>query len=257
MGSGEAAPAHTIAEVGEADLADLLGLVRAYCDFYRCSPSDAALLDLSRALLENPRLEGVQLIARDGAARAVGFATVFWSWDTTEASRIGIMNDLYVAPAARASGLADRLIAAALGLCEARGAVRLEWQTGAREQPSTGGLRPRRRGARAVCHLHEGGHARDRATERLARASRTGDDAGSELEPLPRPLAAAQPRRARISLRRGDRCVGVGCGAVAGGAAVVGAGARASRRSASSAVRSPHATRWLRCAARWRRAAPS
>lgn len=129
MGSGEAAPAHTIAEVGEADLADLLGLVRAYCDFYRCSPSDAALLDLSRALLENPRLEGVQLIARDGAARAVGFATVFWSWDTTEASRIGIMNDLYVAPAARASGLADRLIAAALGLCEARGAVRLEWQT--------------------------------------------------------------------------------------------------------------------------------
>jgi GNAT superfamily N-acetyltransferase len=129
MGTGEAPPAHTIAEVGEPDLADLLGLLRAYCDFYRCAPSDAALLDLSRALLENPRLEGVQLIARDGEALAVGFATVFWSWDTTEASRIGIMNDLYVAPSDRGSGLADRLIAAALALCGERGAARLEWQT--------------------------------------------------------------------------------------------------------------------------------
>lgn len=122
--------AHTIELVTPADLDALLPLVRAYCDFYETAPTDAALLDLSRTLIADPEREGIQLIARDGSARAVGFATVFWSWDTTEGSRIGIMNDLYVAPEARGSGLADRLIAECLERCTTRGASRLEWLTG-------------------------------------------------------------------------------------------------------------------------------
>ncbi len=80
---------HSIASVVEADLADLLVLMRAYCDFYQTAPSDEALLDLSRALLHAPDLEGLQLIARDGASQPVGFATVFWSWDTTEGDGLG------------------------------------------------------------------------------------------------------------------------------------------------------------------------
>jgi GNAT superfamily N-acetyltransferase len=40
------------------------------------------------------------------------------------------MNDLYVAPEARGSGLAERLIAACVERCSSRGASRLEWQTG-------------------------------------------------------------------------------------------------------------------------------
>lgn len=122
--------AHTIDLVATADLDDLLPLVRAYCDFYETSPTDAALIELSRALIADPEREGIQLIARDGDARAVGFATVFWSWDTTEGSRIGIMNDLYVAPEARGSGLADRLIMECVERCRMRGASRLEWLTG-------------------------------------------------------------------------------------------------------------------------------
>jgi GNAT superfamily N-acetyltransferase len=39
------------------------------------------------------------------------------------------MNDLFVAPEARGTGLADRLIAACAEQCAARGARRLEWQT--------------------------------------------------------------------------------------------------------------------------------
>jgi len=122
-------PRHEIEPVGAGDLADLLPLMRAYCDFYGESPSDQALLELSRALIANPQREGIQLIAREESGAAVGFATVFWSWDTTEASRIGIMNDLFVAPAARGSGLAERLIEACVRHCAARVASRLEWQT--------------------------------------------------------------------------------------------------------------------------------
>jgi GNAT superfamily N-acetyltransferase len=125
-----AADRYALAPVAEADLPDLLPLMRAYCDFYATAPSDRELLAMSRTVLADTGHEGVQLLARDGAGAAVGFASVFWSWDTTEATRIGIMNDLYVAPQARGSGLAERLIAACAEHAFARGASRLEWQTG-------------------------------------------------------------------------------------------------------------------------------
>jgi ribosomal protein S18 acetylase RimI-like enzyme len=116
--------------VTEADLGELLALMRAYCDFYEVTPSDAALLELSRALLADPHREGLQLLARDDASReALGFATLFWSWSTTSAGRIGTMHDLYVSPHARGRGLADGLIAACAERCAERGAVSLQWQT--------------------------------------------------------------------------------------------------------------------------------
>jgi GNAT superfamily N-acetyltransferase len=115
--------------VREDDLPDLLPLMRAYCDFYETAPSDEALLALSRALLDSPDREGLQLIARDAQTTAVGFATIFWTWSTTRAARIGVMNDLYVTPEARGSGVADRLIEACADQCRARGAGRLAWQT--------------------------------------------------------------------------------------------------------------------------------
>jgi GNAT superfamily N-acetyltransferase len=116
----------------EADLEELLPLMRAYCEFYEVSPGDEALLAMSRALIADPGREGVQLIARDPqSGEAIGFATIFWSWSTTAAARIGVMNDLYVAPAGRGSGVADELILACRSRCRERGAVRLEWQTAA------------------------------------------------------------------------------------------------------------------------------
>lgn len=120
---------HAIAPVGEGDLAELLPLLRGYCDFYDQSPSDDDLLAISRALIAAPESEGVQLLARDAQGRPSGFATVFWSYDTTEACRIGIMNDLFVAPEARGRGFADALIAACAELCRARRIPRLDWVT--------------------------------------------------------------------------------------------------------------------------------
>ena len=48
--------------------------------------------------------EGLQLIARDVDGRAVGFATLYWTWQTLNAARLGVMNDLFVADAARVGG---------------------------------------------------------------------------------------------------------------------------------------------------------
>jgi GNAT superfamily N-acetyltransferase len=118
-----------VERVTGSELDELLPLMRAYCDFYEVSPSDDALLALSRALIADPEREGVQLLARDDDGRPVGFATVFWSWATTSAERIGVMNDLFVAAEARGTGLAEALIEACRAECAAHGAGQLTWQT--------------------------------------------------------------------------------------------------------------------------------
>ena len=118
-----------IARVGTDDLDDLLPLVRAYCDFYEVSPSDEDLIEVSRALIADPEREGLQLIAREAGGDAVGFATIYWSWSTSDAARIGVMNDLFVIERARGRGIAEALIEACRDESGCRGARRLSWQT--------------------------------------------------------------------------------------------------------------------------------
>jgi ribosomal protein S18 acetylase RimI-like enzyme len=128
--SEDAGPA--IAVVAERDLTDLLPLMRAYCDFYDVEPADDALLAMSGALIADSEREGVQLVARAPDGAAVGFATVFWSWSTSRAARIGVMNDLFVAPDARGAAggrVGEALIAACAERARAHGAVSLTWQT--------------------------------------------------------------------------------------------------------------------------------
>jgi GNAT superfamily N-acetyltransferase len=117
-----------ISRVTEQDLAELLPLMRGYCDLYEVTPADDELLALSRTLIADPERDGVQLLARNGG-EPVGFATIYWSWATTIASRIGVMNDLFVAATARGTGAAERLIDACVDECRRHGAAELTWQT--------------------------------------------------------------------------------------------------------------------------------
>ena len=118
-----------------------------------------------------------------------GFATVFWSWDTTEAARIGIMNDLYVVADARGSGLAECLIAECLARCRARGAVRLEWQT-APENLRAQAVYDRVGGVREPWIPFTLASRSDSRTPSAVQ----GGGAHPHLEPLSRALAAARPR---------------------------------------------------------------
>jgi len=118
-----------VSEVGEEDLADLLPLMADYCAFYETSPPPDQLAALSRALLDDPETEGLQLLARDEQSVAVGFATLYWTWSTTRASRLAVMNDLFVSPEARGAGAGRALIDACAERARARGCAALEWQT--------------------------------------------------------------------------------------------------------------------------------
>jgi GNAT superfamily N-acetyltransferase len=112
----------------EGQLPRLLPLMRAYCDFYNVAPDDAALLAMSRTLMADPDREGVQFLATHDA-EDVGFATVFWSWETSIAGRVGVLNDLFVVPQERGRGVATALIGACRQRCRDHGADRMIWQT--------------------------------------------------------------------------------------------------------------------------------
>jgi GNAT superfamily N-acetyltransferase len=114
--------------VREGDIADLLPLMRAYAEFYEVVPDDTRLEGIARMLIAEPH-EGVQFIARGDDGEALGFATVYLTWETLDAGRLAVMNDLFVAPAARGGGIGAALIEECRRFAHERGAGKLAWQT--------------------------------------------------------------------------------------------------------------------------------
>lgn len=109
------------------EVEEMLPLMRAYCDFYEVSPPDSGLLEMARTLIAQPE-QGSLFIAR-GPEGAVGFAAIGWKWASTRGARIGVMEDLFVAPDARGKGVADALIEVCAERCRERGMPVLEWVT--------------------------------------------------------------------------------------------------------------------------------
>ena len=117
-----------ITQVTSDDLADLLPLMRAYCTFYESEPTDADLRAMATAFLEEGA-GGTQLIARDRSGEALGHATMLWSWDTTLAQPLAVMEDLFVTEAARGRGVGAALVEACRQLAAERGIEALAWET--------------------------------------------------------------------------------------------------------------------------------
>jgi len=109
------------------EIADLMPLLRAYCEFYECDPSDEGLRDFAETVITEPRW-GALFIARDGG-EAVGFAALAWKWSSLRGSLVGYLDDLFVEPAARGKGIADALISICAERAVANGAAALVWLT--------------------------------------------------------------------------------------------------------------------------------
>jgi len=117
----------TIREAAIDDLNELVPLFDAYRQFYR-QPSDPGI---ARDFLSEriKHQQSIIFIALGSDRRGLGFTQLYPSFSSESAARIYILNDLFVAPAARRKGIGTRLLRRAEEFGRAAGAVRLVLST--------------------------------------------------------------------------------------------------------------------------------
>ncbi|MCT0207456.1 GNAT family N-acetyltransferase [Synechococcus sp. CS-1332] len=115
--------------VRQASLADLEALVPLF-DGYRQFYGQPSELDRVRAFLHQrlTQADSVLFIA-EADGQALGFTQLYPSFSSVSMAPIFILNDLFVAPEARRSGAARRLLEAAVGQAREAGAIRLTLST--------------------------------------------------------------------------------------------------------------------------------
>jgi GNAT superfamily N-acetyltransferase len=124
----------------EADVAELLRLIRALADYEHLASSVVATEDALRASLfgEHPAAEAV--IARVGG-RAVGFALWFYNFSTFLGRRGLYLEDLFVEPEWRRQGIGRALLAHVAAVAVRRECGRMEWSVLAWNTPAIGAYR--------------------------------------------------------------------------------------------------------------------
>ena len=109
------------------DLDALIPLFDGYRGFYE-QPSDTGLArDFLAARLQ--RGESVIFLATLDDGTAAGFTQLYPIFSSVRAARVWVLNDLFVAPAARKRGVAQALLDAAAAFGRGDGAIRLELET--------------------------------------------------------------------------------------------------------------------------------
>jgi GNAT superfamily N-acetyltransferase len=116
-----------IRPAGEADLELMLPLFAGYQRFYGVEPDGGRNRAFFRRFVA-PSDHGLLVVATDGD-EPVGFACLYWTFSSTRAADIALMNDLFVAPERRGGRIGQRLIEAAAGAARGRGVHHLEWFT--------------------------------------------------------------------------------------------------------------------------------
>lgn len=117
------------ASVRQATAADLETLVPLF-DGYRQFYGQPCELDRVRDFLSERLTQGDSvLFIAEADGRAVGFTQLYPSFSSVSMARIFILNDLFVVPEARRSGVARLLLDAAVRHGREAGAIRLSLST--------------------------------------------------------------------------------------------------------------------------------
>jgi GNAT superfamily N-acetyltransferase len=117
-----------IEKVSEKNLHEVLPLIRGYQEFYKAAEiSDSKNKNFFSQFGEN-NPSGCQFLYRYNN-KVVGFTTVYFTFSSTIAEKVGILNDLYTIPAMRGKGIGRKLIEHSQDFAKKNGAVRLQWIT--------------------------------------------------------------------------------------------------------------------------------
>lgn len=110
-----------------ADLDRLVPLFDNYRQFYERESDFSAAQAFLQARFEHG--ESVIFIAEDGSGKSLGFTQLYPSFSSTSLKRVFILNDLYVAEAARCNGVGALLLSAARDYAAVMDAGRLTLST--------------------------------------------------------------------------------------------------------------------------------
>jgi ribosomal protein S18 acetylase RimI-like enzyme len=126
--------ADTVREASISDVDQLAPLFDGYRQFYGRSPD----LAIARKFLAErlSRNQSRVLLAQAADGTAIGFVQLFPSFSSVRAAPIYILNDLFVAPAARGRGVGRLLMNAAADAARQAGAARLTLSTAITNAPA-------------------------------------------------------------------------------------------------------------------------
>ncbi|TLM78009.1 GNAT family N-acetyltransferase [Microbulbifer harenosus] len=117
-----------IETVSKENLNEVLPLFRAYQEFYKvqdiCDKRNEGFLS---KFFQPSELGGQFLFRKEN--KAVGFATVYFTFTSTIISKVAILNDLYTQPENRGEGIGRELIEHCREFAKDKGAARLQWVT--------------------------------------------------------------------------------------------------------------------------------
>ncbi|MEA2195222.1 MAG: hypothetical protein QOG42_1656, partial [Solirubrobacteraceae bacterium] len=115
--------------VTRAGLPALLALIADYQRFYaNASPDDAHNAAFFGEFVA-PSSRGMLIGAYDDDGSPAGYACLYWTFSSVSATHVVLLNDLYVRPSRRSTGVGEALIAAAREVARERGCSHLRWCT--------------------------------------------------------------------------------------------------------------------------------
>lgn len=115
-----------VTRAGPADLDELALLLDAYRQFYRKPPDLPGAIAFLRERMEKE--ESVAYMARMDES-AVGFTQLYPLFSSTRMAPLWLLNDLYVAPAARGRGIGEALLERARKFAVESGACQMLLET--------------------------------------------------------------------------------------------------------------------------------
>jgi GNAT superfamily N-acetyltransferase len=122
--------AAAVRPVDAAALGAVLPLIAAYQRFYGVAePDEAANRAFWSRFIVPDGDRGLLLAAYDDGGGPVGFATVYWAWESIAARDTAVLNDLFVAADRRGGGIGRALMATAFAAARDRGLPAISWMT--------------------------------------------------------------------------------------------------------------------------------
>ena len=121
--------------VSKGNLTEVLPLIRAYQEFYKVAEVSDSKNEKFFSQFSETSDAGCQFLFRE-AGKAVGFATVYFTFTSTIASKVAVLNDLYTCPEYRGKKIGRQLIEHCHNYALINGAARLQWITAPSNKPA-------------------------------------------------------------------------------------------------------------------------